>query len=418
MKFPNHDLKDGYQTQCQICGSKDLYDIIDLGIQPLADKLSPIKDNLSETISYPLIQCFCKNCGLNQLRYICPSSVMFGDNYNYKTGVTKELVDYQARMASTLVQELELKEIDLVCDLGSNDGTLLKGFQNCGVKIFGVEPTDISDLANKNGIPTLRSPFGVKAAKFIVNKIGKAALATATNVFAHVQELGDFLKGLNILLEDDGHFCFENHYLTSIIEDIQYDTIYHEHLRSLSLSAIKKLFSYYNFSLLRVEETSRYGGNIRVIVKKGAQHKSDPSILKLIEKEKKLFNLNIYNLFKKRAIESKLDLLKTLIDLKNSKKYVIGYSLPARAMTMINYVGIDQDLIPYIVEQPDSLKLNKYVPGTTIPILSNSCLEKEKPEYMLIFAWHLKNEIIDHLRSRGIKGRCIIPLPKVEIIEL
>ena len=129
MKFPNHDLKDGFQTKCQICGSKDLYDIIDLGIQPLADKLSPIDADLSETISYPLIQCFCKNCGLNQLRYICPSNIMFGDNYNYKTGVTRELVDYQANMAASLVKELELKESDLVCDLGSNDGTLLKGFQ-------------------------------------------------------------------------------------------------------------------------------------------------------------------------------------------------------------------------------------------------------------------------------------------------
>ncbi len=418
MKIPNHDLKDGFQDKCQICGSKNLHEIIDLGNQPLADKLPLINENATKVISYPLIQSFCKDCGLNQLRYICSSKLMFGDNYNYKTGVTKELVDYQANMASTLVEELCLSQKDLVCDLGSNDGTLLKGFKNCGVKIFGVEPTDISEIANNSGIPTLRSPFGVKAAEIIKSKYGEASLATATNVFAHVQNLGDFLRGLNILLKENAYFCFENHYLNSILENTQYDTIYHEHLRSLSLTAIKKLFSFYNFTLIKVKETSRYGGNIRILVRKGKNHEQERSITDFLEKEKKLFNLNIYKKFKDNAIKSKIELLKTLIDLKSRGKYVVGYSLPARAMTLINYVGIDNDMIPYIVEQPNSLKLNKYVPGTRIPILSNTCLEREKPEYLLVFAWHLKKEIISYLRRRGIKCKCIFPLPEVEILEL
>ena len=345
---------------------------------------------------------------------------MFGDNYNYKTGVTKELVEYSAIFASNLVEELELKNTDLVCDLGSNDGTLLKGFKSCGVKIYGVEPTDVADLANADGIPTLRAPFGVKAAEDIVNKIGNASLATATNVFAHVQDLGDFLKGLSVLLREDGYFCFENHYLTSIINDNQYDTIYHEHLRSLSLSAIKKLFGFYDFTVVKAVQTARYGGTIRVLVRKGANQESDSSVDDLITKEKEmgLFDGKLYASFKEKALNSKLELLKLLIDLKQANKEVIGYSLPARAMTLINYVGIDKDLLSYIVEQPGSLKLNKYVPGTRIPVLSNECLESNQPEYMLIFAWHLKKEILKHLRGRGIKGKCIIPLPRVEIIDL
>ena len=416
----NHDLKDGYQLCCQICGSDKLHNIIDLGSQPLADKLQPIGESLSKEIAYPLIQAWCEECGLNQLRYICPSKIMFGDNYNYKTGVTKELVSYSAIFAKKLVDELALNTKDLVCDLGSNDGTLLKGFKDCGVKIYGVEPTDVADLANANGIPTLRSTFGIEAAKYILNKSGKAKLATATNVFAHVQELGDFLNGLSLLLTEDGYFCFENHYLTSIINDNQYDTIYHEHLRSLSISAITKLFGYYDFTVVSAIQTSRYGGTIRVLVRKGSNHETDASVNSLIEKEKEmgLFDEKLYSSFREKSLSSKLDLLNLLIHLKQSGKEVIGYSLPARAMTLINYVGIDQELLSYIVEQPASLKLNKYVPGTRIPVISNECLETNKPQYMLIFAWHLKKEIIQHLRNRGLKGKCIIPLPTVEIIDL
>lgn len=208
-----HDLKDGMQSQCQICGNEDLKPVVDLGTQPLSDKLQRINEELKEETSYPLIQVWCEDCGLNQLKFICPSEIMFGDDYSYKTGVTEELVTYQAQMAAELVNILDLNSKDLVCDLGSNDGTLLKGFVKTGVRVIGVEPTDIADTANKEGIPTLRMPFGEEAANSILEKVGEVSLATATNVFAHVQQLGDFMRGLEIALKEDGYFCFENHYL-------------------------------------------------------------------------------------------------------------------------------------------------------------------------------------------------------------
>ena len=219
------------------------------------------------------------------------------------------------------------------------------------------------------------------------------------------------------MLKDDGFFIFENHYLPSIIGKLQYDTIYHEHLRSLSLSAVSKLFEFYNFTLIDAKEASRYGGNIRVLVRKGKNHNSNKSIKEFLEREKNLglFEQATYENFRNQAIKSKLELLSLLINLKNKGKKVIGYSLPARAITLINYVGIDQDLLPYIVEQPGSLKLDKYVPGTRIPIRNNICIEEEKPDYMVIFAWHLTEEIIKHMRERGFTGKFIIPLPKVEI---
>lgn len=415
-----HDLVDGTQSQCQICGNKDLQLVVDLGTQPLADKLQRINGELSEEISYPLVQVWCENCGLNQLNFICPSEIMFGDDYSYKTGVTKELVTYQAQMAADLVQDLNLTKQDLVCDLGSNDGTLLKGFMEQGVEVIGVEPTDIADLANQDGVPTLRMPFGEEAANAVVSQVGKVTLATATNVFAHVQQLGDFMRGLDIILKDDGWFCFENHYLGEIIGSSQYDTIYHEHLRSLSVSSVSNLFSQYNFSVVKVKQTSRYGGNIRVLVRKGNHDSIDGSIEDFLQKEKDMgfFDQETYTKFRENAMSTKLDLLETLIKLKKKGKSVAGYSLPARAMTLINYVGIDHDLLPYIVEQKSSLKLDRYVPGTRIPVISNECLESNKPDYLLIFAWHLKDEIIAYLRNRGLKGKCIIPLPEVTLIDL
>jgi len=415
-----HDLLDGPQKGCQICGNQALKTVIDLGVQPLADKLKPIHMEYEEEIFYPLEQKWCDKCGLNQLGYITPANVMFGKNYNYKTGVTNELVIYQKLMAEELISSLKLKSTDLVCDLGSNDGTLLKGFKSQGVRVFGVEPTDIADLANSNGIPTLRMPFGEKAAQKIINIEGNATLATATNVFAHVQQLGDFLRGLEILLCKDGWFCFENHYLSEIISLTQYDTIYHEHLRSLSVSAILNLFSQYNFSILKIQETARYGGNIRVLVRKGNHPPLDSSIEEFLRKENELgyFKQSTYDSFKKRVNLSKTNLLKKLIEIKEQNKTVAGYSLPARAVTLINYVGLNEDLLPFVVEQSESLKLNKFIPGTRLPVISNACLEKDCPDFLIIFAWHLKDEIINHLRLRGIKSTCIIPLPEVQLIEL
>ena len=191
-----HDLSDGIQSCCQICGNKDLKQVIDLGTQPLSDKLQRMDRELKEEISFPLVQLWCSVCGLNQLNFICPSEIMFGDDYSYKTGVTQELVTYQAQMAADLVELLSLKDEDLVCDLGSNDGTLLKGFMKQGVNVIGVEPTDIADLANKDGVPTLRMPFGEVAAKSVIEKSGKVSLATATNVFAHIENFFQFPTGI------------------------------------------------------------------------------------------------------------------------------------------------------------------------------------------------------------------------------
>ena len=278
----------------------------------------------------------------------------------------------------------------------------------------------MAQLANEDKLETLQMPFNQQAVNLIKKNYGKAKLITATNVFAHVQQLGDFMRGLEIALKEDGYFCFENHYLGQILNDSQYDTIYHEHLRSLSVSAVVNLFSQYNFTVIQAKQTSRYGGNIRVLVKKGSHSPLDNSVEEMLQKEKDLgyFNQNTYDSFSKNASSTKIDLLQMLINLKKEGKTVAGYSLPARAMTLINYVGLDSDLMPYVVEQKTSLKLNRYVPGTRIPVLSNECLEENKPDYLVIFAWHLKNEIIEHLRSRGIKGTCIIPLPEVHLVEL
>ena len=415
-----HDLENGHQEKCQICGNSDLKTVIDLGSQPLSDKLLKLNQGLKSEMIYPLIQVRCPECSLNQLSYICPAETLFGDDYSYKTGVTEELVSYQAGMAADLVTELGLSSKALVCDIGSNDGTLLKGFIKQGVKVIGVEPTDVADIANDQGVPTLRMPFGEAAANKVVNLHGKVLLATSTNVFAHVQRLGDFIRGLDTMLDDNGWFCFENHYLVDILDSSQFDTIYHEHLRSLSLHAIVALFKQYEFSITKASRTSRYGGNIRVLVQKGNHQPFDDSVQNILKNEMEIgvFDSKTYERFRESSISAKMGLMKLLIDLRQKGKSVVGYSLPARAVTLINYYGIDHDLISYVVEQPASLKLDRFVPGTRMPVYCNTRLEGDMPDYLVIFAWHLKDEIISHLRNRGLKGKCIIPLPTVNIIDL
>jgi hypothetical protein len=368
---------------------------------------------------YPLRQVWCKECTLNQIDYVVPGEVVYHQNYPYKSGVTKELVTYQAQMAEEIVDELSIKEKSLIIDVGSNDGTLLQGFKNKGMNVLGVEPTNIAALANEAGIPTIHSPFNQKIAQQIVDEHGHANVVTATNVFAHMATLGDVIEGLEIVLADDGHFCLENHYMGAIADRMQYDTIYHEHLRSYSLHSLVKLFSYYDFTVVEAKKVARYGGNIRVYVAKGKNHTPNPSVQALLNEEIKegFTNPEYYKDFRENSIALKNDLVSLIIKLKEEGKTVVGNSCPGRCSTLLNYAGIGPDMLPYLAEQPASLKIGKYLPGKHIPIVNNQRLLDEQPDYVVLLAWHYADSIMAQLRERGLKSKFIMPMPKVEIID-
>lgn len=415
----DNNVKPGRLDHCQICGSGNLELVLDCGHQPLCDSLVP-QDRLGEPESYfPLRQFRCPNCTNNQLDYIVDGSAVYHPDYPYRTGVTKELSTYQFAIADELISSYGLASKSLVVDIGSNDGTLLKGFQAKGVPVVGVEPTRIALIAREDGVETVQAFFNEEVARQIVSSHGHASLITASNVFAHMATLGDVVFGIRTLLADDGVFVLENHYIVDVLQKAQYDTIYHEHIRTYSLKALVTLFGFYGMTVFHAERVSRYGGNIRVHVSKDKRPigSSVGEILKL-EAGLGLDKEPIYAEFRRRAFESRLKLQGMAIDAKRNNTSFVANSFPGRANTLLHFCNLGVDLIPYIAEQPHSLKLGLYSPGNHIPVVNNQRLIEEQPEFVILLAWHYAQPIAEQLRARGLKSKFIQPLPECRVLDI
>lgn len=413
-----HNFLPGKITKCQICSSSNLIEVMKLGDQPLANSLIKKLSDESKIQNYPVNIIRCGDCTLLQIDYIVDQNKVYHPDYPYLPGITPTVDKEQKELSDYLFENLKLTNKDLVVDIGSNDGSLLKHFQDKGLKTLGVEPTNISKIANKNGIETIQSFFNKEVSEKIKKDKGKAKLITSTNVFAHMSTLGDVMDGITNLISDDGFYAFENHYIMEIINKVQYDTFYHEHLRTYSLISLIKLFEMYGLCLFDAQIVSRYGGSIRCIVSKNKTVKTQ-RLKDLLEIEHQALIENCeetYNEFKKKVQSSKNDLIKIISKLKNEKKQIIAKSCPARAVVLLSYCGLSNNHLEYVAEQPTSLKLDYYIPGTKLKIVSDDILTKEEPDYILLLAWHLSDPIINKWKKKGIKSKFIIPLPKVKII--
>jgi SAM-dependent methyltransferase len=418
--YPEHHIiKNGHIDKCQICNSNKLNLILDLGHQPLCDTLLTKEMLDQQEAKYPLRMVWCEECSLAQIDYCVDGSLVYHPDYPYRTGITKELVEYQNSISKSLVSKYNLKQGDFVVDLGSNDGTLLTGFKEHGMKVLGVEPTNIARIANQNGVETIQKFFTVKTANEIKSKHGQASLILATNMFAHMSTIGEVVSGIEILLKDDGVFVFENHYLLDVIQGGQFDTTYHEHLRTYSLKSLVKLFSYYNFTITDVERGSRYGGNIRVHITKGKNRNISENVTAMLNLEDKsgLHKLETYRKFADRVKRAKKDFMSFILKINKDGKTIVANSCPGRCVTLLNYYGVDASLIPYIAEQPTSLKLGMFLPGKHIPIVNNEILIKEQPDYVILLAWHYAESIMEQLKAKGLKSTFVIPLPDLTVIE-
>ncbi len=416
---PNHNIPSGQITCCQVCGSKDLELVLDLGHQPLCDTLLSPEDLHKPETFFPLRQFWCRNCTLSQLDYVVSGDVVYHQDYPYRTGVTRELAAYQDEMAASIIADLSIPPDSLIVDVGCNDGTLLSGFSRRCMRVTGVEPTGIARFARESGIDTIQSPFDSQVATQIVESCGHAKVVTATNVFAHMASLGDVMAGLEILVADDGCFVLENHYLPPVMERLQFDTIYHEHLRTYSLRSLVVLFDYYDFTVIDAQKVNRYGGNIRVTVAKGKNHGQSRRVaLILAEENATLTKSEYYERFRLKSIQLKNDLISLAIDCVRKGAPLVGNSCPGRCSTLLNFAGIGPDLIPYLAEQPASLKLGKYLPGKHIPIVNNQRLIDEQPRHVLLLAWHYAQPIAEQLRQRGLKSELFVPMPEVAKFEI
>ena len=402
-------------NRCQISGSKKLYKIINLGFLPPVNQLFKTNSNINKQNFFHTELLYCSISKLVQINVIVDKKIVFPRSYPYTSSTTKILRDNFKELYEEVKKILILKKKNFIVDIGSNDGNLLSNFSK-DFKVLGVTPENVGKLAVKRGIPTIIDYFDKNIANKIKKKYGKPNIVTATNVFAHIDNPNKLIKEILDLLDKDGVFISESHYLLPFLKKTQYDTIYHEHLRYYSLESLKYFFSKYNLKIFHAKKIQTHGGSIRVYASKNKNYKTKKSVRKILDEEKKYINLNNFKKFKVKTVNSKLKLMKILNDIKSKNKTIYGISAPSRASTLINYVGIDENIIDCVLEISGSKKIGKYIPGTEIPILNEKILYRKQPDYVLIFSWHIFDEIKKNLRKKGYKGKFIVPLPSPKIV--
>jgi hypothetical protein len=401
-------------TKCQISNSKKLKSIIFLGYLPPVNTLRKINSTPTEEKSFPAELLYCEESKLAQLGCIVDKKILFPYSYPYTSSTTKILRENFADLYKDVIKITNIKKEDLIIDIGSNDGNLLQNFKD-NHRVLGVTPEKIGKLAIKKGIPTIIDYFNKKTHKNILKKYGKAKIITATNVFAHIDNINEILKYIIKTLTDDGMFISESHYLLPLIKELQYDTIYHEHMRYYSVQSLNYLFKKNNLEIIDIKEIPTHGGSIRVYAAKKGRYQISKNVKKQLIKEKRFLNYKNFNEFRKEVAMSKVKLYSLINNIKKNKKSIYGVGAPSRATTLINYVGLDQDLIDCVLEVNGSYKIGNYIPGTKIPILNERILIKNKPDYLILFSWHISKELKENLRNKGFKGKFIIPLPNPRI---
>ncbi|MBI2583430.1 MAG: class I SAM-dependent methyltransferase [Candidatus Aenigmarchaeota archaeon] len=417
----NDEILLGKISRCQICGGS-IEEIVSFGHQaPVQRYLT--REQLSEPeTTYPLNWHWCSSCGLVQIDYAADPRIVFPKEYPYQSSMTKNLREDFADLAEKAAKKCAFSKNALVVDIGSNDGTLLGNFKKRGFRVLGVEPTNVASIAIKNGIPTVNKFFSENVAEDIVKTHGKASIVTAANVFAHVNNLFPAIRAIRGMLEDDGLFVSESHYLLDLVQKSEYDTIYHEHLRYYSLRPLMRLHEMLGFRVIDAERIVPHGGSIRIYaVKKESPTASQqsPRLQELLHLEEQagLYKKGTFEQLGKRIIGIRHDLLSILIGIKKSGASIVGISAPARSSMLLGYCHIDDKILDYVVEREGSLKIGLYTPGTHIPIVNEQRLFEDHPEYALILSWHFADELMRKLRQLGYKGRFIMPLPEPGIVD-
>ncbi len=406
------------RKECRICGSRRLDPFLSLGPMPLANSfLRPTDLNYPESC-YPLDVAFCPTCGLVQLVEVVSPAVMFS-NYIYESSTSDTIPSHFAQLAQLVCSRLKLSKRDCVVEIGSNDGCLLKAFQESGVQVLGVEAAEnISKVAVEAGVPTVNAFFDRKLAEEIVNQRGKVRVIVANNVVAHIDQLHDMVEGVHSLLTKKGLFIFEVPYLAKLITNLEYDTIYHEHMSYFSVRPLLRLFELHNLSVCDVQEVGVHGGSIRVFVghAEGVVSRSR-TVDRLLKRERRqaLDDSETYVAFARRVWLHRLHLVKLVEDLMESGEVLAGYGAPAKGNTLLNFCRIGPDALRYIADK-SKRKQGLFTPGLRVPVVGPERILEDPPQYLLLLAWNFAEEIFKqqaHYRSLG--GKFIVPIPQLRI---
>lgn len=404
---------------CRMCKSEDLKFFLDLGFHPPSDAFLTKEDLEKPETQYPLTVYMCDNCGLMQLGHVVSAKILYAERYIYDASITSTGRNHFFDMSRDICTRFKLKKESLVIDVGSNVGVLLGGFQQQGMRVLGVDPAvKVVEIANKRGIETWPFMFDYETAKKIRQEKGKASVITATNVFAHVDDLDNFMKALDYVLAEDGLYIFEVPHFIDLVNNLEYDTIYLEHLDYILIKPLIKFFRKYDMEVFDIEKYKIHGGSIRVFIGRKGRHPISNSVgeyLKLEEQEQ-IYSLERLRKFADDVKNHKLELLKLLHELKFQGKRIVGVSAPAKGNTLLNYCKITNEILDYLTEKLQT-KVGRYSPGMHIPIVDDKKLLEDTPDYALILAWNFADEIMNNLKEYKEKGgKFIVPIPKPRIV--
>ena len=395
---------------CRICGNRDITGILDLGKQPYANSLLASLNGKEEY--YPLSLSWCPECNLVQLNQTAEPEGMFS-SYVWVTSTSKGAIEHAGNLYRDILSRTERLKESYVLEVASNDGAFLKPFAKNGYKVLGVDPaSNIVDMAVTDGVPTVCNFFGVKVAEEIVEESSKAGVVMARNVLPHVANLHDFVQGLSLCLAEDGLLVIEFHYARIILDELHYDSIYHEHLCYYTLKSMEKLLGQYRLFITDIAKSPISGGSLILYVKKNRE-KESPVVQSYRDSEKqtKVNELHSWKIFAERVHSHREQLMTILTDITEKTGPIVGYGASARSSTLLNFCGIDTRFVSVIADQ-NPLKHKHYTAGTHIPIASPEEVMEEKPGCVLILAWNFSGEIITILKERfGYKGKCLLPLP-------
>lgn len=407
-------------ARCRFCAQQLNHTFVDLGMSPLCQThIEPYQLNHMERF-YPLHAWVCERCFLVQLEmYVAPDDI-FSD-YAYFSSYSDSWVEHARRYAEAMTGRLKLGPKSLVMEIASNDGYLLQHFVANGVPCRGIEPAaNVAEAAVAKGIPTTVKFFGKQSATEIAAEHGRPDLLLGNNVLAHVPDINDFVGGMKILLKPGGVLTMEFPHLLKLMDENQFDTIYHEHFSYLSFGTVEQIFAHHGLRLFDVDEIPTHGGSLRIYGchAEDATHPSVPAVEKLRnhESERGLRQLATYAKFEEQVRTTKRHLLKFLVEARAEGKSIVGYGAPGKGNTLLNYCGIRTDFLDYTVDRSPH-KQGRYTPGTHIPILAPERIRETKPDYILILPWNLRQEIVasnSYVREWG--GQFVVPIPRVEIV--